>query len=326
MSGELRGGSGSGNTLYANILNASAQRWNGSAFETFNAANYSTYTVTLTEQGNSGIYVGNFPPTITTPARYDVVYYLQDGGSPANGDHLAGTQVLDWDGAAVTTTPDVIPGAMSGTTWLAYVLRALKRTDKNTEVFDATKDKIDDIRSRLVMPDDETEIQTTDTITVLGDYQLDLETDFGMLIGQVFVLGTQNQGWALRQIDKQEFDEKYSVFGSGTAVRGIPKEFCIFGGKIYIGPTPDLTTYIYKINYTQDELAEYSASSLSVPFTDRYRQILRWGVLSDVYGDVLKNDDQAAKFGTLYENGLKKIQRRNDRNRSGVLQVRYQGF
>lgn len=325
MSGEIRGGSIPGATLYAQILNSADSRWNGSAFEAYVSANYSTYNILTAEQGNSGIYIASFPTTITTADSYEVVFYAQQGASPAEGDPIAGSESIEWTGTEITTTPGTVLGTMSGTAWLTYVLRALKRTDKNTEIFDATKDCIDDIRRRLVMPEDETEIQTTDTISTLGDYRINLEEDFGLLVGDVFVRGTDTQGWVLNKITKREFDEKYSIRGTDAGVRSRPKDYCIFAGQIWVGPVPDVVSYVYKINYTQDELSEYSTDSLSIPFTDRYRQILRWGILSGVYGDILKNDDQAAKFGTLFENGLAKIEKRNDRNRTGTIQVRYQG-
>lgn len=326
MASELRGGAASGNFVYAHLFSPASVLWNGSAFEAFDSVDYSSYDIVMTEQGNSGIYVGDFPSAITTQGTYEAIFYTADNGSSSvEGDHIAGSQTIEWDGTAAVTNLATIPGAMSGSDWYDYVIQAFKRTDKEDEVFAATKDIIDEVRMRFVMPEDETEIQTTDLISTLGDYQLELETDFGFLIGQVFVQGSSGQGWALRQIEKQEYDEKYSVFGSAVAVRAVPKEFCIFGGKIYIGPVPDLTSYVYKINYTQDTRAEYDIDSVSIPFTDKYRRPIRAGVLSALYSDVMKNDDQAAKFGTLFENWMRMINRRNDKNRSGTTVTRYQG-
>lgn len=326
MAGELRAGAATGFTLYARITNASSSWWNGSSFETYNAANYSNYVITLTEQGSTGIYVGDRPTGIVDVGSYEAVFYLQDGVSPADGDRIAGTQPFTILAGGATVTSPTIPGALDGADWLEYVLQAFKRTDKNTEIFEATKDVIDDIRTRFVLSDDEKEIQVTDTIATLGEYQLDLETDFGLLIADVYVQISSNYGYPLNKISKREFDEKYSVYGTGSSVRQPPKDYCIYAGKIYIGPVPDSIAYTYKINYGMDTRAAYDSNSSSIPFTNRYRRILRWGVLSYLYSDILKNDDQAAKFGTLFENGLRGIERKDDMNRTGVIQTRYQGI
>jgi hypothetical protein len=82
MAGELQLPYDSGLTLYAHVLNASGQRWNGSAFETYNEANWTTYDVALTEQGASGLYVGDF----AAAGIYEALVYQQAGATPAVTD------------------------------------------------------------------------------------------------------------------------------------------------------------------------------------------------------------------------------------------------
>lgn len=103
MSNELVGASGSGLTLYGNIINVSGERWNGSAFETYSSANYTNYAVTMTEDGSSGIYLGDFPTTITTGGHYQLIYYRAGGGTPAEGDAIVGTGEIDWSGSTVVS-------------------------------------------------------------------------------------------------------------------------------------------------------------------------------------------------------------------------------
>ena len=103
----------SGITAYAVINNASGQRWNGTAFETFNGANWSNYVNALTEDrysGNgTGYYKAVFPSSILA-GRYTFTFYQQLGGSPALGDTVIGSGgPMYWtgsnedQGAAVTT-------------------------------------------------------------------------------------------------------------------------------------------------------------------------------------------------------------------------------
>jgi hypothetical protein len=104
----------SGLTLYAHVLNASGQRWNGSAFETYNEANWTTYDVALTEQGASGLYVGNFPSVAA--GLYSAVVYQQQGGSPAVTDAPpVGSGTIDWTGAAVASSGAVVEPYVTGT-------------------------------------------------------------------------------------------------------------------------------------------------------------------------------------------------------------------
>lgn len=324
MSNELRIGSVSGLTVYAAVLNETSRIWNGSAFEVYSSGNYPNYDVTVTEQGSSGIYVGDFPVAIVDEGHYEIFYFIQDGGAPAEGDRILGTSSVDWDGDSVTTTGSTIDGAMSGSDWLEYLKRGgFLRTDKDQELLDATKDTIDDIRRRIVTEDFLTETTVTDTITILGDYRIDLESDFGLLASGV-TLQDAAHGKPLEKISKAEFDRKYTSFGTAASVRGIPREYCISGGQIQIGPIPNSTSYVYIINYSIDDHATITESTVSVPYTDKYREIMKHGVYSRVYSD-MKLDDQAAKYGTLYENAFLKWEKREDRNRAAVRQTRYQG-
>lgn len=75
-----------GFTLYAVIRNASDQVWNGTSFVTYNAVNWGTYAVTVTEQGATGLYVAALPTGITAEGIYLVEYQRRIGGSPAVSD------------------------------------------------------------------------------------------------------------------------------------------------------------------------------------------------------------------------------------------------
>lgn len=102
MSNELRAVSASG-TLYARIMNPAGAIWNGASFETYASANYSTYPVVMTEQGNSGVYVADFPSGIETTATYGYFIHRQSGGSPAEGDPIIGTGSYDATGASAVS-------------------------------------------------------------------------------------------------------------------------------------------------------------------------------------------------------------------------------
>lgn len=110
MAAELKGVSSSG-TLYAVILDADGKIFNGTTFETYAGANYSTYDIPLVEQGNSNVYVGDFPAAITAPGIYDFFVYLQAGAAPAEGDIVITTGRVNRGG---TTLSVGSAGAASG--------------------------------------------------------------------------------------------------------------------------------------------------------------------------------------------------------------------
>jgi len=98
MSNELQAQLSTGSTLYAILLNAVGQVWNGSAFETVNGANWATYDIAMTESV-AGLYTADMPAV--DAGVYSYVVYEQAGASPANTDEWTGNGYLEWDGSAV---------------------------------------------------------------------------------------------------------------------------------------------------------------------------------------------------------------------------------
>src|SRR6266850_7041705 len=248
MSGELRAITATGSAVYSHILNRSSRIWSGIIFEVYNSGNYPAYSVPLVEQGLSGVYIGNFPVTISDEDTYEIIHYVRLGGSPTEGDPVIGTSTVKWDGAGLAAIEDVVAGEMSGVNWEAYVLRSFKRTDKRSELFEATNASIAEIRRRFRTSRDEKETVITDTIDTLGEYKLNVESDFGLMISDVYLRDPAN-GAFLTKITKARYDEKYGRWGTSAAERNIPREYCLFGGQILLGPIPDSVNYVYVISY-----------------------------------------------------------------------------
>ena len=101
--GEIKATDTASRTLYAVIENASGQAWNGTAFATYADASWTTYAVSVPEQGTSQQYVGSMPAGITTAARYSVIIYERQGASPAVTDPVVGQGILDWTGTALAS-------------------------------------------------------------------------------------------------------------------------------------------------------------------------------------------------------------------------------
>lgn len=296
MSNEIRSVSTTG-TLYARLMNRAGLWWNGSSFEAYAAGNYSTYDIAMTEQGDSGVYVADFPTAITSSGTYEYYVHLQDGGSPAEGDQVIGTGSVDWTGSSSATAA---AGAMTGSDFYAYILRlGFKRTDKSTEVYEAITDAIQEMRRRFKFNESETETTTTDTISVAGDFKISVESDFGMITG--IVIEDDDTATPLIQVSKTKFDELYPDINV-TSDRGYPKHFCLYAGQIYIGPIPDDLTYSYRKSYSKRG-GTISASTTAVPFTAEYREVLAENVLMRLYRG-LQNYQEASVHEEAFEKGF----------------------
>lgn len=314
MAREIRGVAPSG-TLYARILSPSGLWWNGSSFEAYSSGDYSTYVISMAEQGNSGVYVADFPTGITSGGTYEIFIH-RTTSSAAEGDQVVNTAKIDWTGSSSISSGS---GSMTGSDWRDYVLRCgFKRTDKDTEIYEATTDAIQEMRRRFMFDEAENETTTTDTIATLGDFKLDLESDFGLLLG--IVLEDDDTGTPLKQISKSQFDQLYSSINVESD-RGYPEHFCIYNGQIYIGPRPDQTSYVYRISYSR-RAGTVTSSTTGVPFTNLYRDILADNVLSRLYTDVNKFD-LAAQHKQRFEEQMAYAERRERLNSGeGFFNVR----
>lgn len=310
MANELRAVSGSG-TLYARIMNSAGLWWDGSTFVAYAAADYADYDVTMTEQGDSGVYVGDFPATITTGGTYEYYVHRQVGASPAEGDGVINTGRIDWTGSVSIVAA---AGSSSGSEFRDYVLRrGFKRTDKDAELYEATTDAIQEMRRRFMFDEAEVDTTTADTISVAGDYRIAVESDLGLLLNVILQDG--EDGTPLVKKTKAQFDELYPYNAVDPSSSGYPEHYCVYGGYIYLGPIPDSTAYTYRVNYSR-RAGTITSSSTGVPFTDLYRDILSDLVLSKLY-DGLDEPDKANYYRASFENGFLRATQRERRN-SGV--------
>ena len=201
---------------------------------------------------------------------------------------------------------------MTGSEFRNYVVRKFLRTDKDTEIYEATTDVISDMNVRFKAEDYKEETYVAGISTV-GEYQIALPSDFGHLTGNISIIDTAGDEYypELQKISKNLYDLKYPdrlLSDTGKMNLSTPREFCIYAGQIYIGPVPDLTTYQYQLNYTTENTAAITSLTDPVRFTSelRHRNILRNGVLFELH-DGLGNYEEAAYYKSLYLADLQAI-------------------
>lgn len=200
---------------------------------------------------------------------------------------------------------------MTGALLYAYVLRKFIRTDKSTEAYEAMTDVIAEIRRVLLSQDFAQEAYITG-ITTLGDYRIAVPSDMGHLVGDITLIDADDDSsrGTLNKISKQSYDDKYGdrlLASTDNINLSTPKDFCIYAEQIYLGPVPDKITYKYQLNYTTEDYTEMASDTADVPFSDRYRNILRAGVLAELY-DGLENYEEAGYWRNLYAAGIQQIE------------------
>lgn len=118
MSGEIQTSFRTGTTVYALIRNRIGQIWNTSggtgAFETYTTAVYTSFAITMTEQGSaSAFYAGTFPSAIT-PGVFSLTAKNQLGGSAAESDPTVAVGDLQWNGTVTFPLSDVATSGQLG--------------------------------------------------------------------------------------------------------------------------------------------------------------------------------------------------------------------
>ena len=98
MANELQAFLPTGKTLYAVLLNAIGQVWDGTQFEAIASGTWTDNDIALTE-ATAGIYLANMPAV--GAGSYSYLVYEQAGASPAVTDALVGMGSIDWNGIAV---------------------------------------------------------------------------------------------------------------------------------------------------------------------------------------------------------------------------------
>ena len=295
MANELEGYGAPDSTTYA-LIKKRGLFWNGTTFVTYATASRGDYDVPLTELGtSSGMYQADFPSDITDSGSYSYAVYQTEtvGTAPSEEDRYIGGGTVDWTGAASIATA---PGSMSGSDFYDYVLRTFKRDDKSTEVYEAITDTIRDLRLRYHFDEATADAVTTDSITVAGDFKIELEDTLGMLLG-VTVQDGENAS-PLILVTKQQFDLLYSDINVNSNY-GYPRHYCVFAGSIYIGPCPDSTAYTYRLSYSTRG-GTVSSSTTAVPFTAVDRELVKHGTLSRLY-ILMEEPNLAAVHEALFE-------------------------
>ncbi|MBK8871609.1 MAG: hypothetical protein IPN19_11355 [Elusimicrobia bacterium] len=213
---------------------------------------------------------------------------------------------------------------MSGSSLYNYILRTFKRTDKETEVYEAITDTLVDMCERFGFEDTKVEAYTTSGITALGDYKIDLPDDFGRLLGDVR-WSDQDDSYVLQRLSKREFHEMFPDPYGDDPIDGEPTHYCVFGKQILLGPVPDDVTYEYQIDYSTFPAGEITSTSSDVLFTDVARECIRYGTLYRLF-EQMEKFDLSGYHKQKYEEELGQFVSRETGNIRSMFSMRQVDF
>ena len=118
MAGEIKfRGAGTGSTAYARILGSGSAVWSTSGgtgnFQAYNAANWTDYAISATEQGSTGVFIANMPAAVPAGV-YDIDARNQIGGSPAVTDPGVAHGEAQWNGFKTVPLSDLATSGQIG--------------------------------------------------------------------------------------------------------------------------------------------------------------------------------------------------------------------
>lgn len=213
---------------------------------------------------------------------------------------------------------------MTGAEFRTYVIQVFKRTSHDAELYQSITDTIREMSRRFGFDEARVESDVTDTLGALGDFKLDLEDDFGTLIGNV-LLRDGTRSIPLEKLTKEEFDSRYPDPEGLGVVRGRPVSFCIFSRQVLIGPVPDTVDYEFHYSYIVDDGTVAVAGTANVKFSQTHPELLRHGVLARLFGDVLKMQDLGSWHEAKFEMMMVTAESAERRNTSSPQPNRYHG-
>lgn len=164
MAGEIQyGHPTAGNTLYAVVTTPVGTWLNGTTAEAYNASNWTSYAIALTEFGASALYRGTFP-VVAAGAYYVHVRERLGGAAAVTDPVVGGPATVYWSGTAIMTLADVVlatpaeaagrPSSLNGMIRRLFEGRHNKRTRDR-----ATGNYV--IRNAADSADLETQVQAT---------------------------------------------------------------------------------------------------------------------------------------------------------------------
>lgn len=203
--------------------------------------------------------------------------------------------------------------------FLSYVTRVLKRTDKNTEIYEAYNETIRDISSRAKFQ--EYAFQSY-VACVQGQEDYPLPTTLLHLQHPVRLLegsATNDSGNPLTHISKAEYDRREPNPNRTSPDEGRPGAYTIYSNSILLTPIPDGAGYLLEINWCNVPTNLSGDSDVS-SFNELWDEILKHGTLFRMFA-LLGMYQDSEYWRALYETGIRRMVEINSDKTGGWIGI-----
>lgn len=193
---------------------------------------------------------------------------------------------------------------MTRLSFLGAVTDILKRTDKNSQIYDALNETIKDIGTRDSFHEYSFQSYTT-CVAVQEDYPLpttllQVKHPIRLIEGAA----TGDSGWNLTKLSKEEYDFREPNPNRISPSTGRPTAYCIFSNSILVTPIPD-KAYLLEINW--GNVPSSLASNDDLPaYLNIWDETIKHGVLFRMFA-LLGLYQDADYWRALYETGISRM-------------------
>jgi len=209
--------------------------------------------------------------------------------------------------------------------FLSYVKNEFKRTDKDSEIYEALDDTLYD----LTTEHDFHVHQTEQSISLIADtYEYSLTSySMSMLLGPVLYLDDTGDADPLIKLSKASFDLRFPDLTATDFDKDEPQYYAVYGNAIFIAPFPDTVTTESILVPISTIATKLVGDSDTPAFEDQWREVIKFGVLFRVWtqlGDFGKS--QAQDNLLLYQRGIEKMKKIDKSKDRGPLMAMYRGI
>lgn len=185
--------------------------------------------------------------------------------------------------------------------FLTYVTNVFKRTDKNTEIYEALNETIKDIATREKFHEYSFQSYTA-CVAAQEDYPLPTTLlQIKHPIRLVEGTATGDSGWNLTKLSKEEYDFREPNPNRTGPSTGRPTAYCVYSNSILVTPIPD-QAYLLEINWGNVP-SSLASNDDSPAYLNIWDEVIKHGALFRMFS-LVGAFTEANYWRALYETGI----------------------
>jgi len=210
--------------------------------------------------------------------------------------------------------------------FLTYIKRDFKRTDKDTEIYNAYNDTLRDICSRGEPLEGYAFQSWIPCVVGQEDYPLPVNLLYLHHPVRLITNAANDDGYNLIFVDKERYDELEPNPNRASPTKAHPTRYTVYSNSILVSPIPDSTALLLEINWGRATTTVSNDNDTHNLLAGQWDEIIKYGTLMRLYNGLGLYED-AQVFERLYEDpnkGVPKILARNrDQRRANIIKVEF---